>query len=72
MFGRGQTGPPGGGGQGIGRGGSGQGRMRGKRAGAGPGGECICPNCGTRVPHKLGVPCYSVKCPKCGVNMSRG
>lgn len=71
-----QTGPPGGGGRGsgrgIGRGGSGQGRMKGNRLGAGPGGNCVCPQCGTKSLHKLGVPCYSVSCPKCGTKMTRG
>ncbi len=37
----------------------------------GPGGNCICPNCGERIPHQRGVPCNSVKCPKCGANMAR-
>jgi len=59
------TGPPRGGGQ---RGG----RMRGTRAGAGPGGECVCPKCRARVPHQAGTPCYNVSCPKCGTKMVRG
>ena len=41
------TGPPSGRGQ---RGG----RMRGNRPMAGPGGYCVCPSCGEKVPHKLG------------------
>ena len=48
------------------------GRGLGRRAqGMGPGGDCICPNCGHREPHQLAVPCYSRKCPKCGAPMSR-
>jgi len=47
------------------------GRMGGNRAGAGPGGDCICPSCGTNAPHQVGVPCNQVKCPKCGANMAR-
>jgi len=58
-------------GRGMGRGG-GRGRMGGNRPGAGPGGNCICPSCGAKVSHQVGVPCYSVKCPKCGMKMVRG
>ncbi len=39
--------------------------------GLGPSGECICPNCGTKIPHQRGVPCYKHKCPKCGAMMTR-
>jgi hypothetical protein len=56
------TGPPWGSGPGTGRdagkGGPGQGRMDGSRAGAGPGGECICPQCGTKVPHEAEIPFF--------------
>lgn len=62
------TGPPGGGGSG--RGGR-AGRMGGTRPGAGPGGDCICPNCGAKVPHQAGTPCYKLSCPKCGTKMAR-
>ncbi len=34
-------------------------------------GECICPDCNTRVPHPTGVPCRTIDCPKCGVSMGR-
>ena len=68
-------GPPGGSGPGTGRGagmgGSRKGGMGGSRAGAGPGGECICPQCGTTVPHEAGIPCYNKNCPKCGAKMVR-
>jgi hypothetical protein len=63
-------GPPWGSGPGTGRG-RGAGRMGGNRPGAGPGGECVCPSCGHRVPHQAGTPCYSVSCPKCGTRMVR-
>jgi hypothetical protein len=69
------TGPPGSGRPGRGRGarngGSGRGRMDGTRAGAGPGGECICPKCGTVAAHEVGIPCYHKNCPKCGAKMVR-
>ena len=39
--------------------------------GLGPGGECVCPNCGNKVPHQRGVPCYEHSCPKCGQPMTR-
>jgi hypothetical protein len=62
----------GGGGRGAGRGtGNGQGRMGGNRA-AGPGGKCVCPACGHKVPHNVGEPCYQIDCPKCGTKMVRG
>jgi hypothetical protein len=59
------TGPP--------RGSSGRaGRMKGNRPGAGPGGNCVCPNCGEQLPHKQGMPCFNLSCPKCGTKMVRG
>lgn len=67
------TGPAGQGpgtGRNQGRGG-GRGRMDGKRPGAGPAGDCVCPKCGTKSPHRAGVPCYSVNCPKCAAPMAR-
>jgi len=51
----------------VGRGG----RMGGTRPGAGPGGNCVCPRCGTKVPHQKGTPCYNLNCPKCGTKMVR-
>jgi len=66
---------PSGQGPGTGRGlgsGSGRGRMGGNRPGAGPGGDCICPKCGTKASHSVGSPCYQISCPKCGAKMVRG
>jgi len=58
-------------GRGGGRGqGQGPGRMGGPKA-AGPDGQCVCPKCGHKVPHQVGQPCSSVKCPKCGTAMIR-
>lgn len=57
-------------GKGAGKG-TGMGSMGGNRAGAGPGGNCVCPNCGEKVAHKPGVPCYYATCPKCGARMAR-
>ena len=48
----------------------GRGRMPGGLA-KGPLGECVCPNCGHRQAHGIGVPCYQVKCPTCGFYMTR-
>ena len=54
------------------RGGGGRGgRMGGNKPGAGPGGECVCPQCGHRRPHRIGVPCNTIKCDKCGTLMLR-
>jgi hypothetical protein len=58
------------GGAGSGRGGGG-GQGLGGGFAAGPGGYCVCPNCGEKAPHQLGQPCYEQKCPKCGSAMSR-
>jgi hypothetical protein len=66
------TGPRGQGpgtGRGMGRGGGGRG-LRGGFA-AGPGGDCVFPSCGERVPHQTGTPCFDLKCPKCGATMTR-
>jgi len=55
-------------GPGMGRG---RGKGGGNRQGAGPGGNCVCSACGTKVPHQLGMPCASMNCPKCGIMMVR-
>jgi hypothetical protein len=48
-----------------------EGRMQGNKAGAGPGGFCVCPECGEKSPHQQGMPCYELSCPKCGTKMVR-
>lgn len=62
--------------RGIGRSGRGRGMGRGRMGGpfaAGPGGFCVCtnPECKNEISHQAGVPCYQVKCPKCGSPMIR-
>ena len=32
---------------------------------------CICPNCGYKIQHQIGIPCYQQKCPKCDSPMIR-
>jgi uncharacterized protein len=54
-----------------GRGQGRRGRMRGPCS-AGPGGRCICPNCGYETIHMTGQPCSDEKCSKCGAKLIRG
>jgi len=65
--GRGQ----GGGGRGRGQGGGGLGRGGGTKPGSGPGGNCVCPNCGYTTTHRVGQRCLDIACPKCGTPMVR-
>lgn len=46
-------------------------RVRKRRRKIGSVSECICFNCGTRIPHKRGVPCFEERCPKCGITMEK-
>ena len=55
-------------GRGLGRGG-GQGRNKGGAYGTS--GFCVCAKCGEKVPHRQGVKCTEIKCPKCGHTMVR-
>jgi hypothetical protein len=48
-----------------------RGQRRGGGFGAGPGGFCICSNCGTEIPHEIGRACFEEICPKCGKTMTR-
>ncbi len=70
MNGMGQGGQGMGGGQGRGQGGRRAGRGGGPLA-AGPVGDCVCPQCGRKEPHRRGVPCFERKCPNCGALMVR-
>ncbi len=61
---------PGRGGGGRGRGGGGCRRV-GSPSAAAAGGQCVCPNCGEKLPHTPGQPCNQMACPKCGAKMLR-
>ena len=50
---------------------TGRGRGLGQGGGIGRGGYCVCPKCGYRVRHTAGVPCTSLKCPKCKTPLVR-
>ena len=34
--------------------------------------RCVCPNCGYTMEKPLAIPCYAVKCPRCGSPMHEG
>jgi cation diffusion facilitator family transporter len=51
-----------------------RGRFKGKiieAAGKGPSGYCICSKCGYKVSHQRGIPCLSLKCPNCNIDLKR-
>jgi len=39
--------------------------------GKGPEGYCVCSKCGYKQKHERGVPCSTIKCPKCKINLTR-
>jgi hypothetical protein len=39
--------------------------------GRGPGGYCVCKKCNYRVEHQAGIPCSSLTCPNCKINLTR-
>lgn len=49
--------------------GSRKGRTGGVRSG--PGGVCVCPQCGAKAPHVKGIPCTQVVCSRCEQPMFR-
>lgn len=55
-------------GDGLGRGAK---KMRQNQSVVGAVGECVCPNCGNKIPHKRAVPCNQIVCPNCGIKMIR-
>lgn len=34
-------------------------------------GNCICPTCHYSIPHKRGIPCYTLICPSCNIPLVR-
>lgn len=47
----------------------GRGRMG--RQALGPGGDCVCPECGYSTAHNRAEPCDEKRCPKCGTALAR-
>ncbi|HDQ22402.1 MAG TPA: cation transporter [Candidatus Uhrbacteria bacterium] len=39
--------------------------------GKGPAGNCVCEKCDYKTQHKSGVPCSTLKCPVCNINLKR-
>lgn len=50
---------------------TGETQSEGDRAAGGPGGFCVCPECGATVRHERGIPCSQVRCPGCSAAMTR-
>jgi len=51
-----------------------KGRFKGEieeATGQGPGGYCVCPKCGYKIPHERGVPCSTIFCPKDNTPLQR-
>jgi len=51
-----------------------RGKFKGKideAIGGGPGGYCVCPKCGYKIAHQRGIPCSTLKCPSCNINLER-
>lgn len=59
-------------GKGKGRaGGGGYGGRRGGQIGKNAPDYCVCPDCGYLEPHRRGIPCRNINCPKCGTLLIR-
>lgn len=56
---------------GGGRDGRRQGLGGGTKPRSGPGGNCLCPKCGHKLPHQTGQRCKDLTCPQCGTRMVR-
>ncbi len=41
------------------------------KSGKGGGGNCVCPECGYSEAHKPGIPCKSIHCPDCKIQLVR-
>ena len=39
--------------------------------GKGPSGYCVCEKCGYKIHHQRGIPCSTLNCPTCNVNLKR-
>ncbi len=39
--------------------------------GKGPEGYCQCSQCGYKIKHERGTPCFELKCPNCNINLKR-
>jgi len=39
--------------------------------GRGPDGFCVCSKCGYKISHQRGVPCSTLQCPNCKINLER-
>ncbi len=42
-----------------------------KASGQGPGGYCICSKCGYKIPHQHELPCSTLQCPNCKIDLER-
>lgn len=38
---------------------------------AGPGGNCVCPQCDYKISHTPGQPCNQLTCPQCNIVLTR-